>query len=133
MTRVVPNLAVLFRGLGWVTLLASVAGCASSSEAESLGGTRQAAFMNEKTVYDYFRVKGLTNFQAAGVVGNLEQESGLDPTIHQYNGGPGRGLAQWSAGARWDVTDGDNLVDFANEHGQQPETLDIQLDFIWYE
>src|SRR5690349_16922030 len=131
MTSTVPNVAVLFRGIGFAALVAA-AGCAASSE-ESLSVTQQAAVMNEQTVYDYFRAKGLTNFQAAGVVGNLIQESQLDPTIHQYNGGPGRGLAQWSAGARWDTTNGDNLVAFANEHGQQPETLNIQLDFIWYE
>jgi hypothetical protein len=29
-------------------------------------------------------------------MGNLQQESGMDPTKKQYNGGPGRGLGQWT-------------------------------------
>jgi len=112
--------------------LGVIVGCSSIS-AETLGST-QLAVMNEKTVYDYFIGKGLTNFQAAGVVGNLIQESGLDPTIHQFNNGPGRGLAQWSAGARWDTTDGDNVADYAAAHGNQDVySLGLQLDFIWYE
>lgn len=106
----------------------------SSNGVETFGSAEQAAYANEKTVYDYFVGKGLTNFQAAGVVGNLIQESGLDPTIHQYNNGPGRGLAQWSAGARWDTTQGDNVKDYAAQHGNQDVySLALQLDFIWYE
>ena len=48
--------------------------------------------------------------QAAGIIGNLDQESGMDPTISQYDGGPGRGIAQWSTGGRWDTD--------ANSHGR---------------
>ncbi|HVJ22041.1 MAG TPA: phage tail tip lysozyme, partial [Polyangiaceae bacterium] len=91
------------------------------------------AFPNDEVVYDYYVGKGLTNFQAAGVVGNLEQESGLDPTIEQYGGGPGRGLAQWSTGGRWDTAEGDNVLDFAAQQGQSATSLGLQLDFIWYE
>jgi hypothetical protein len=107
-------------------------GCSEQREPE-LGTTRQALFDNDKAAYDFFRAKGLTNFQAAGVVGNLDQESGVDPTIYQYNGGPGRGIAQWSAGARWDSTDGDNVVQYANQHGEDEWSLELQLEFVWYE
>ena len=105
MVRVVP---LLF------PLLAS-AGCAETEEAgtEGVDETTQAlqTFPNEKPAFDYFRLKGLTDIQSAGIVGNLDAESGLDPTIHQIGGGPGRGIAQWSAGARWDTTPGDNVVE----------------------
>lgn len=40
--------------------------------------------------------------QSIGTVANFVVESGVNPTINQYGGGPGRGIAQWSAGARWD-------------------------------
>ncbi|MDN5727116.1 MAG: phage tail tip lysozyme, partial [Propionibacteriales bacterium] len=63
---------------------------------------------NEKAAFDYFVAKGLTTVQAAGVIGNLDQESGMDPTISELSGGPGRGIAQWSAGGRWDTYAGDN-------------------------
>ncbi len=88
---------------------------------------------NEKTAFDYFVGKGLTKKQAAGIVGNLDQESGMDPTIKQYGGGPGRGIAQWSVGGRWD-TSSINEVDYTNNTlGVSRYSLDGQLKFIWKE
>jgi hypothetical protein len=89
-------------------------------------------FPNDKAAYDYFVAKGLTNFQAAGIVGNLDQESGVDPSAVQ-SGGPGRGIAQWSVGGRWDTTAGDNLLAYATSQGQPSGSLNLQLDFIWDE
>jgi len=65
---------------------------------------------NEKTAFDYFVNRGMTKIRAAGIIGNLDQESGMDPTIQQYGGGPGRGIAQWSTGGRWDTYASDNVV-----------------------
>ncbi len=90
------------------------------------------AFANDKPAYDYFVAKGLTNFQAAGIVGNLDQESGVDPTAVQFGGGPGRGIAQWSVGGRWD-TSNPNAVSYAASKGVSVWTLNLQLDFIWDE
>ena len=89
-------------------------------------------FTNDQAAFDYFVAKGLTNFQAAGIVGNLDQESGVNPNSVQA-GGPGRGIAQWSVGGRWDTDSGDNLLAFASQHGQSATSLQLQLDFIWYE
>jgi hypothetical protein len=88
---------------------------------------------NEKIACNYFVSKGLTKFQAAGIVGNLDQESGVNPTSQQQGGGPGRGIAQWEVGTRWDTSPGDNAVAFANQRGQDVWSLQLQLDFIWYE
>jgi hypothetical protein len=110
--------------------------CAVPSQDERLGAAQAAgttAFPNDKTAFDYFRGKGFTSVEAAGIVGNLDQESGLDPTIAQQGGGPGRGIAQWSAGGRWDTDPGDNLVAFAAQEGQSQDSLGVQLDFILYE
>src|ERR1700683_922620 len=84
--------------LGAALLLVTACSAASDPSVGTSGAAATTAFPNEKTAYDYFGAKGLTNFQAAGIVGNLDQESGVDPTIDQENGGPGRGIAQWSAG-----------------------------------
>ncbi|HEY4106258.1 MAG TPA: phage tail tip lysozyme [Polyangiaceae bacterium] len=114
---------------------ATIAACSApnldpaSARAEALS----TAFANDKTAYDYFIGKGLTNFQAAAIVGNLDQESGVDPTISQSGGGVGRGIAQWSTGGRWDTAPNDNLKDFATQEGKPMTSLDAQLDFIWYE
>jgi hypothetical protein len=121
-------------------IAASIAvGCSAAPTApvaERTGTVRAAgmtAFPNDQTVYDYFRGQGFTDFQAAGIVGNLDQESGIDPTISQQNGGPGRGIAQWSAGGRWDTDPGDNLMAFAAMEGASPTALQTQLDFIMFE
>lgn len=89
---------------------------------------------NEKAAFNYFRGKGLTKKQAAGVVGNLDQESGMDPRIKQYGGGPGRGIAQWSVGGRWDTYRGDNEVHFTTVHlGVSRWNLKGQFKFTWHE
>ena len=96
------------------------------------GQVRQELYPNDKVIYDYFVGKGLTGFQAAGIAGNLDQESGGDPMAVQ-GGGPGRGIAQWSVGGRWDTGSNDNENKFAASQGQSMWSLQAQLDFIWYE
>jgi Phage tail lysozyme len=88
---------------------------------------------NEKTAYNFFISKGLSKDQAAGIVGNLMQESSVNPNSVQYGGGPGRGIAQWSVGGRWDTSHDDNVTWYANAHGLNRWALTTQLDFIWYE
>src|SRR5262245_59249479 len=68
----------------------------------------RTAFANDFAAFTFFVSKGLTPIQAAGIVGNLDQESGVDPNSVQYGGGPGRGIAQWSVGGRWDTSTNDN-------------------------
>ncbi|HEX3761171.1 MAG TPA: phage tail tip lysozyme [Kofleriaceae bacterium] len=85
-----------------------------------------------QTAFNFFVRKGLSKVQAAGVVGNLVQESGIHPGSVEA-GGPGRGIAQWSLGGRWDRSANDNLRWYAAMHRMAPGALDTQLDFIWYE
>ncbi len=117
-----------------VVLALAVAACGVSPPGEELGESAQAleTFPNEQPAFDFFRSKGLTGEQSAGIVGNLDVESGLDPAIVQ-SGGPGRGIAQWSAGARWDTTPGDNVKAYATQQGKSAVSLQLQLDFIWFE
>jgi hypothetical protein len=96
-------------------------------------GTEASLVSNPTSAFNYFVHQGLTKIQAAGIVGNLMQESGVSPTIEQYGGGPGRGIAQWSAGGRWDSTPSDNVASYASENGESRWTLNTQLGFIWYE
>ncbi len=80
---------------------------------------------------------GLKDFQAAAIVGNLEQESGqgLNP-LAQQNGSSskvpipnvGFGIAQWT-----DMGRQQNLVDYAKQQKGQPSDLGIQLNFLWAE
>jgi len=82
---------------------------------------------NVQKAFFYFAGKGLSDIQSAAIVGNLMQESGVDPTSVQANG-PGHGIAQWSEPGRWD-----NLLSFADSSGQNPTDLGTQLDFMWQE
>ena len=120
----------------WIGLavLALALGCGllACSGPEQLGQTESDLFTNDQAAFDYFVGKGLTNFQAAGIVGNLDQESGVNPNAVQQ-GGPGRGIAQWSVGGRWDTDANDNAVAYANKQGKSVWSLQLQLDFIWYE
>ena len=88
---------------------------------------------NDKIAFDFFKSKGLTDEQAAGIVGNFDHEGGMNPAQKQLGGGPGRGIGQWSVGDRWDTTHGDNVADFAASEGKSPTSLQAQLDFTWYE
>lgn len=70
----------------------------------------------------YFQQKGLTANQAAGIVGNLKQESSLNPSA------AGGFLAQW-LGARLR-----GLEAFAaGKHVNVAGNTQVQLDYIWQE
>lgn len=92
-----------------------------------------AAENNNETGFRYFTGKGLSAAQAAGIIGNFIQESQrgdgvMHPDRTQDGGGPGRGIAQWTAGQRWAT-----LVSYANQQGRDPWSLSLQLDFVWHE
>jgi hypothetical protein len=115
------------------SLSAVTAGCGGAG-GEDVGSSSEATTSsNNKTAFDFFVGKGLSDVQAAGIVGNLDQESSMSPTVSQYGGGPGRGIAQWSAGGRWDTDSKDNVVWYANAHGESRYALELQLEFVWYE
>ncbi len=80
---------------------------------------------DEHTAYTFFVGKGLTPVQAAGIVGNLIQESNVEAGAVQP-GGPGRGIAQWSVGGRWDTSKSDNVVWYAGKEGLASSSLTLQ-------
>jgi hypothetical protein len=94
-------------------------------------GSEAALTNNGRTAFNYFVSKGLSETQSAGIVGNLMQESSVRPTAVQP-GGPGRGIAQWSIGGRWN-TGRNNLTTFAAGRGADKWALQTQLDFMWQE
>ena len=110
------------------------AGCAMDTPDDTATSTtEQDLSSNEHAAFDYFVARGLTKRQAAGIVGNLIQESSVVPTAVQYGGGPGRGIAQWSVGGRWDHSYHDNVTWYAARNNEGRWKLHTQLAFIWYE
>lgn len=92
-----------------------------ANEGDMSGSTGQEQAMN------YFMSQGMTKEQAAGIVGNLMQESGagLDPNAKNESGH--RGIAQWDAN-RWG-----NFEKWAKKKGLDVNTREAQLQWIMEE
>jgi hypothetical protein len=100
---------------------------------ESVDTDSDALTSSQKTAYEFFVARGLKDYQAAAIVGNLIQESSVNPSAVEFGGGPGRGIAQWSVGGRWDHDFHDNAKWYANQKGEGVHSLHLQLEFVWYE
>ncbi|MBJ7935861.1 phage tail tip lysozyme [Bacillus cereus] len=90
---------------------------------------------NFNKVWKFFKDLGFSDEATAGIMGNLQQESQMDPTSKQGNGRkPGRGLAQWETNkirggsGRWET-----LEKFADRENLDKWDLYTQLKFIWWE
>lgn len=86
---------------------------------------------NIEKAFNYFLSRGLTAEQSAGIVGNLIQESNVNPSSDNPAAiGGGGGIAQWEGG-RWSGPNG--LLAFAQQQGKPWDDLGLQLDFLWKE
>ena len=105
----------------------------------------------DTTIWNYLKGRGFTDFAAAGIMGNLYAESGLNPenlqnnfeatlgmTDHQYTmavdnytydnfvkDAAGYGLAQWTF---WSRKQG--LFNLARNWGKSVGDLEVQLEFL---
>ena len=82
---------------------------------------------NAQSAVAFFQSKGFTKAQAAGIVGNLQAESGVDlKTYAVGDGGSAYGIAQWRP---------DRQADFQRVYGKpiQSASLNEQLEFINWE
>lgn len=77
----------------------------------------------EEVVWDYLKAAGYSDIQVAGIIGNLYQESGLNPARVESNG-EGIGLVQWSFGRK------QNLINYASSKGVDWSDLETQLEFL---
>jgi hypothetical protein len=124
--------------LGLAFVITTTAGCfaAPYDKEEDGSSTNRVVSSNARTVFQYFKDKGLSDVQSAGIVGNFQWEStqSINPSQNEVGGGAGRGIAQWGVHGRWaNSADHDNLQWYAGQHHQQMATLLTQLDFTWYE
>ena len=67
---------------------------------------------------------GYSKEAAAGVLGNIEAESGFDPNIIEGGTGIGFGLCQWSYGRRTQIEQ------YAASKGKEPGDLNTQIEFL---
>lgn len=91
-------------------------------------GSGQIDVVSDK-VYQFFINRGLTNYQIAGILGNLKAESAMNPAAEQFPDDPnkgGKGLAQWDDRKY-------NLYNYAAENNTTWQDPDLQIQFMWYE
>lgn len=101
----------------------------ASAAPKSTGGTAPSGNGSESQRIDqamqYFEGQGWSKAQAAGIVANLDAESGLQ-SIPQNGGGPGYGIAQW---------EGPRQAEFQrwSGHDIHGSSFAEQLRFVQYE
>ncbi len=83
---------------------------------------------NAAKAWNILRRNGYSAAATAGILGSLQAESGLNPTILQNGVGPGTGIAQWENPGRWP-----NLVTWAKNSAKNPWTIEAQVGFLIYE
>lgn len=81
-------------------------------------------------VWSFLTSAGYSPQAAAGILGNMEQESTVDPTLIQGNGrGPAAGIVQWenynTKSGRWK-----SMADYASSKGKDWTDLQSQLEFL---
>lgn len=99
----------------------------------------QSTGENKKDTWNFLTSNGFTPQAAAGVMGNLQQESGFDPLITEDRSQAGwstlkdvkkggAGIAQWTDPGRCD-----NFDSYMASNGLDPHDLSSQLQFMLYE
>lgn len=93
--------------------------------------TVPAGGSNGEKLFKYLVNKGLTAKQAAGILGNVMQESGggtfnINPTATNPTSGA-YGIVQWYAARKT------GLISYASRMSKPASDLGIQMDFLWIE
>lgn len=107
--------------------------CCANAGSTTLSGDNNAA-----RVFNYFTSKGLSPAQAAGVVGNMILESGINPQRLQGTALNTVTLASQAAGSSsgWGIVQwtpaGKMITPLQNAH-RDPNDLAVQLDYLWNE
>lgn len=88
-------------------------------------------FSNKVNTYRLLRrITGLNNAAVSGIMASLQEETGdtFDPDIHQYGGGPGYGICQWTTESRKN-----GLYNYPEVCGYPYDTLECQVRYLLYE
>lgn len=79
----------------------------------------------EAQIWSFLKNKGLSDNAVAGIMGNMQAESGYNPKAVNPIGASG--LVQWLGGRKT------NLMNFAKDKGTSWEDVQTQLEFLWKE
>lgn len=102
-------------------------GGGDSEGGDSEGGSASdAKGKGKEKIFNFLKDKGLSDDQVSAVMGNLEQESQLDPKAVNPSSGA-FGIAQWMGDRK------SGLDALAKKKGKKNTDLDVQLDYLWSE
>jgi len=111
-------------GVYYFDIKTATSACGASDSETQTSGVTLTGSDAQQQAFNYFKdAEGLSDVQSAGIVGNLMQESGVNPKSNQGGGGVGKGIAQWSPD-RWS-----QLVKSAGSD-EKALTLGAQLQFM---
>jgi hypothetical protein len=85
------------------------------------GGVKLSGSNNAQKIWNFLTSKGLSPGAAAGIMGNLQQESSLNPGVNAD------GLAQWGGSRRT------AMQNYARSVGLPSNSLEAQLGYLWQE
>lgn len=91
------------------------------------GSTNLEGNDNAEKIWNFFKSKGWSDEQVAGVMGSLWGESNHFQPNDLESNGIGYGIAQWSFDRRT------KLENYAKEKGKPVSDLGVQLDYLWTE
>lgn len=97
---------------------------------DSVTGGQPAPQDNAQIAFNYFVSQGLSPVQAAGIVGNLQGESGRGLNTNTRNPGDGRDGSDSIGIAQWNSTRAQALKDYAASKGVPYTDLNTQLEFL---
>lgn len=105
-------------------------GSGTPGSTEGLEGTTPVTSLtgssNTEKVWNFLQDKGLTAAQAAGIMGNMQQESCFNPGATNKTSGA-YGICQW-LGSRKTA-----LQTYCSSNGFSYASLEGQLNYLWYE
>ena len=104
----------------------NIDGGTSEGGSDSGGSASDVGGEGAEKMYKFLKGKGLSDNQVGAVMGNLQQESNLDPTAVNPSSGA-FGIAQWLGDRKT------GLDNFAKKQGKKSSDLDVQLDYLWKE
>lgn len=144
MDPIKPASSVMSKISGWFAKLGSsidsIGGSVSSGSSSSTGGTTTGSTgtasangitgTNQEIVWKFLRANGYSEAAAAGVMGNIQQECGFNPSAVEAGNNIGHGLFQWSFD-RWSGPNG--LDAYAKSKGKDWTDIGLQIEFMNYE
>jgi hypothetical protein len=110
----------------FAVIVAAIGGSSSNYNTSINSSLGNGLTGNEAIICEFFRDKGVSDIHIAAILGNMYQESHIDPNCVESNG-EGIGLTQLSFGRKT------QFLEYAAFYGTPWTDINIQLNFTWLE